>query len=407
MVHHRHFSTTRNIGWWITCVWFVWVIISPGCRKGEPLSWDTEVSGPLMKTRIDLTDIIPDTILKGDCQNIAWLEYNEEVYRLSTSSLVEVDQQIATSRYSLPVTVTLQPGQSFITSNEEVLFQFDGAEIRTIVLDTGIVTLKLTNPLTEPVECTWSIPKSDNGSGYFKTTALIPAASGGVPGTIELDVDISGYRLSLTGKNNNSVNRLQIKVDTRIAANANPVQIKPSDTLRVDATFKEFSLKEAWGYFGRHTVSTGKKVMPIRTFDGFKDGSITIDTASGTIHVENGIGMDILMKITSLVIRNTKKQLELVVNDPFVGKPVQMSRASYNPAAGKAVPTTYDFMFSNATMKAMVEMLPDEIEYEMEMETNPLGNVSFGNDFILSENPLTAGISLQMPFAFLAEDLTL
>lgn len=378
-----------------------------GCKKGDPLSWDVEVSGPLMKTRLDLTDIIPDTILKGDCQNLAWLDFSQEVYRLSASSLVEVDQQIATSKYAIPVTVTMQPGQSFITSNEDALFQFEGAEIRTIVLDTGVVALKLTNPLTEPVECTWSLPKSDNGSGYFQTTTLIPAASGGNPGTVEMDVDLSGYRLSLTGKNNNSINRLQIRIDTKIAPNANPVLVKPSDTLRVEATFREFSLKEAWGYFGRHSVSTGKKIVPIRTFSGFTDGSITIDTASGTITVVNGIGMDIMMKFTSLVIRNTEKQLELVVTDPFVGKPVQMSRAAFNPSTGEALPTTYHFRFSKASMKAMLEMLPDEMEYEMEMETNPLGNVSFGNDFILAESPLTAGISLQMPFAFLAENLSL
>jgi hypothetical protein len=58
-------------------------------------------------------------------------------------------------------------------------------------------------------------------------------------------------------------------------------------------------------------------------------------------------------------------------------------------------------------MQALIELLPDKLDYEISFEINPLGNVSSGNDFLKAGSPLKADFALFVPLAFSAEGLTI
>jgi hypothetical protein len=400
-------SARRNYQFFLLLCLVAFILFFSRCSRFDELSWDTGVSAPLLKTTIDITDIVPDTIISGDCQNMAYLDFRQEVYRFSAGSMLDIQDEITSSRFFLPFTVTIQPGQAFIGSDEEASFQFGDAEIRDIGIDSGIIKLTLTNPLKEAVICTWSLPVSDNGAGFFQATVTIPAASNGTPGTIDTWADISGYTIPLTGLSGHDVNRIRVRIDARTNPLGVAVQSTPFDTLKVDARFEQLSIAEAHGYFGKHQVNTGKKVVHISTFDFFNAGSLSLDTASGSLIVKNEIGVDIRMKINTLVVRNTSRNLEYIVQDPFIGQHAYLSRASVDQNSGQVVPNTFEFRFSPATMVSILELLPDELEYDIEMELNPLGNVSFGNDFIMKDHPLTANLLIQMPLGFMAEGLNI
>lgn len=383
------------------------VFLATGCQKGEDLSWGVGVSGPLLKTRLDLFDIIPDSVLTGDCQNWAYLDFKQDVYTLDAATLIDVSQSITKVWFAIPATIMLQPGQAFISSLEETTFGFEDAEIRKIKVDKGLVSLSLLNPLTQPVVCTYALPGSDNGQGHFAAEVTIPAATGSTPGHTEVDADISGYTILLTGASGNAVNTLKVQIDARVAQTAQPVQVTPFDTLRINASFKELTLESAFGYFGQHQITPGKKKIAINTFDFFTAGTLQLDSASAAIRISNGTGMDIRLQMRSMVVRNTKTNLSVTVNDPFMAQPVYISRGSIQAVSGMVVPTEYAFVFDPATVKTMLELLPDELEYEMDMEINPMGNVSFGNDFITSSDPLKATFELSFPFSIHASGLTI
>jgi hypothetical protein len=58
-------------------------------------------------------------------------------------------------------------------------------------------------------------------------------------------------------------------------------------------------------------------------------------------------------------------------------------------------------------VKDFVQNMPDKLEYNLNVKTNPGGNVSNWKDFIYSYSELKATVKLSMPLAFKADNLEL
>jgi hypothetical protein len=381
-------------------------ILMGSCAKWEDLSWDVDLSAPLLKTKIDLGDILPDSMLASDCQNWVYIDYRQQVFELTQDTLFDLGQSITSLKFNIPATVNMNPGQSFVSSQEETKFNFQDAELSKIKIDSGLVTLKLTNSLKEKVVCVYSLPGSARNGTPFTARVVIPAAVGSQPGMVETDADISGYLIDLRGQSGFASNRIRVKIDAFIDSAGSTVQVTPFDTLTINALFKSLTLSEAYGYFGRHHIATGTKSSRIKTFDLFNAGQLSIDSAIATLMVSNGTGMDIRLNFNDMKVRNTKTGASVSVNDPFMRVPVNISRATINSSTGFITPVEHAFRFDHATMKSMFEIFPDYLDYDLDFEINPLGNVSFGNDFLLSESPLKAWFELLIPMSFAASDLT-
>ena len=55
----------------------------------------------------------------------------------------------------------------------------------------------------------------------------------------------------------------------------------------------------------------------------------------------------------------------------------------------------------------MIEAFPNQLNYEMELEINPLGNVSGHNDFVNKNHPFELNLALLMPLDLIANQLTI
>lgn len=378
-----------------------------GCAKWEELSWDTDISAPLLKTTIDLSDIIPDSLMTGGLMNSAAVDFNYNVFTLEQDTLFDFGQTITDMGFYIPATVTLNPGQAFLSSVQETSFNLMDAEIRYMTVDRGKVSLTLLNPLKEKVVCQYSIPKSMRNGKPFSARVTIPAALGSQPGSITWEEDISGYTLDLRGSSGNKFNRLGVKIDAIIDSNASPVQVTPFDTLKVKAVFNELKILEASGFFGKHMISTGISSTQLKLFDMLDGGSISLDSMLVVMHIRNGTGTDIRLNLKQVVAKNTKQQTEVVFTDPFIGVPMQIGRAYKDPLTGAITPVDLELTFDPASTKNMFELFPNRLDWDLDMEINPMGNISLGNDFMHKDYPLTADLGIRIPLRFLANGLVL
>lgn len=381
------------------------LLLLMSCAKLEPPSWDMQLSTPLINTTIDLSDIIPEQHLSTGDNNLVIIDFSQEVYSLPSDDLFNLDQLITELTYTIPLTVVIQPGQTFISSLEETKFQFDEAEISRILIDKGIVTLHLINPFKEVVVCNYSIPGSWKNGKIFSSKVKVPPATNVAPGIAELDVDISGYRINLKGPNNTSANTILVNIEAALYSNANALQITPFDTLKIEAKFKELKLAEAHGYFGQHEISNEAETISLKSFDIFKDGNINIDSVAAKIKISNGAGIDLQLMISELSAINSASGNRVHLNDPFMNVPVNINRASFDLNAGSIVPVQHTFKFDPNTTKKMIELLPDKLEYSMDISVNPLGNISFGNDFFYINSPVNAWFELHLPLNLSLEKL--
>jgi hypothetical protein len=336
-----------------------------------------------------------------------YVDFRHPVYSLSQSDLFDMEQSITDLSYNIPFTIMLNPGQAFISTLEETTFSFQDGEIKTIVIDRGTILLTLLNPLQEGVVCEYSLPGSLRNGSPLYIKATVPAAAGGQPGTITQVVDISGYTIDMTGGSGFSANRILVQIDTRIDPSGKPVQVTPFDTLKIKASFDELILKEAYGYFGEHLIETGLQSTRLDLFDLVTQGSLSPDTISARIRLRNGAGIDLRVHIRELTARNSRENTSISLTDPFIGVPINVGRASRNPATGVITPTEHTITFNPATTKQMFSIFPDHLDWELDMAVNPLGNISMGNDFISMAHPVEAWFELLMPMRVNINNLTL
>ena len=62
---------------------------------------------------------------------------------------------------------------------------------------------------------------------------------------------------------------------------------------------------------------------------------------------------------------------------------------------------------ANSNVDLLLEAMPDRLEFEMDLEVNPLGDVSNGNDFLYWDSKLSAEAELRIPLNVIATGLTL
>ncbi|MGV3636582.1 MAG: hypothetical protein ACO1NQ_02940, partial [Flavobacteriales bacterium] len=72
-------------------------------------------------------------------------------------------------------------------------------------------------------------------------------------------------------------------------------------------------------------------------------------------------------------------------------------------------PSLYENVLDNgnSNVDAFVENMPDEVRYDLDIQLNPLGDISNGNDFLYFESALKASLALEVPLAVIANDLGL
>jgi hypothetical protein len=77
-----------------------------------------------------------------------------------------------------------------------------------------------------------------------------------------------------------------------------------------------------------------------------------------------------------------------------------------NPPVKPSI-SNYIIQPSNSNITELINILPDEISYQIDFSVNPNGNVSGGNDFVYYEYGLKSRINMEIPLSMMAERLTL
>ena len=73
----------------------------------------------------------------------------------------------------------------------------------------------------------------------------------------------------------------------------------------------------------------------------------------------------------------------------------------------KHITKTISFDESNSNLNELFELNPSALIYDIDLETNPLGNVSLGNDFVYYGHDLSATMLIDVPLRIGVEGLSL
>lgn len=378
------------------------------CKPEFP-SWEHDTVFPLADAKLYLRNIAGDSVISEGSDSLLDLYYDYLLTDFSIDSIISGLDTIAGYDYVSPVTVTISPGTQILNKSQVNKLSLDDVYLKTLEISDGILNLKIQNKYTQPIRFEFSIPEAvNNGIPFSVFREIPPAPSATQPLIYTEEITVTNFIWTFfeTGPQNyncyNSVFKVWLSPDA-----TDNVQVNFNDIFSFFIGFNDLNISYARGYFGQHHFDVSQE----SDFDFFQNITVDefhIEDVELLFEVTNTIGMDLQIMLTGLTGYNAHTGQSIIYNGPLLNTLIQIPRAQETTAGhGLAASQTYTYdLAQNSNLKQFIESLPGKLQSQVELEINPLGNISGGNDFYYGI-PTQAKLSFRMPLHFSANNLTL
>lgn len=297
------------------------------------------------------------------------------------------------------------PAQNVIDEVSNVEYDLGDAELTMVKIKAGQIKITAFNNLQDSLKVTYSVPGATNGSngiGFYK--ALAPAVKG-VPTTFTQSFDLSGYTVKLTGSSGKYVNTFTNILQARIDSTGELRNLSLKDSIRIDYGLYGIQPEYAKGYLGKSTVKIGPDKVPLDIFGRIKSGSVKLSDIDVRIEIRNTVGIDGLVRINRITGRNTNTGKQLELSGSALSHDLYIGAASDNPLTANI--STLSLNKSNSNILELLEILPNELEYEFTATLNPRGNTNNYRDFIYSHSTIEARMNIGVPLVLNSDEIVL
>ncbi len=336
----------------------VFVLFS--CRKDfERPNWDVDLLSPLIKTSLNLSDLLPDSILQTNPDTTLKIVYQESMFDVNVDSIFQIPDTTITEVHTIPLSSSVAPGDSFYTEAKEYNLNVNnGVGLNYAEIESGFIEIEIFSEIKEKVIVVYTIPSATKNGDTLVITDIINAATIGNPAHYTKTIDISGYQLDLTGISKSEINTFVTRavgiVDTNATSSA-------SLTVGEKITFKNklidivpYFVK---GYFGTQ-VYNYSDTTEIDAFNQILAGSIDLDQVDVDIEFRNGIGVDAQMVMNQFGTDNTVTSQANNLSHAIIGSPININRSQLTYSVPEVNYTNYsiDVNTSNSNIDQLIEI---------------------------------------------------
>ena len=390
---------------------FILLIVFAFSCKREAISWDVDALMPILKTKMTVQQAIPDSMISVGTNNDLNLIYKGTLIDFKLDSVLSMPDTTTTDIFAWPIgSITLQPGQVFLSDTNFTRFDMGGAKLTHLFIQSGSIDITLTSSLQAPSVMEYSLPTAFKNGVPFFVKESIPAGSTSAPAVITKSYDLSGYDISLTGINNNNYNVLANAHRAYIDYSSAPVVINAGDQFVANNTFSAVSPSYARGSFGSEYIHETATGQALDAFNNIAGGTINLEEVSMVFEINNEVGMDATIKVNDLTGSNTHNNSSVSLQSPLSIGEINLNRATeINGAQSGVNPSVYiqNIDNSNSNIADFVSNLPNEMSYDFDIQLNPMGNVSNTNDFIYNNTGISIDLDAEIPLNFNAHNLIL
>jgi len=386
------------------------IIFLLSCKKREDtIRWNIDGIAPVVYGELSIYNILPDSVLVSNADSTVSINFDVNLYTLDLDSLVAIPDTSLVDTFALPfsIPITAPPGQVFVNQPEENNINTGSAELTYVAIKSGTINYELKSTIKGKIIYEYQIPVALDANGNsFSQLVYVDAASPGNTASASGSFDLSGYSIDLSGTSGNSFNVIQTNVNIKVdPTNGADVSASNQDTVYITNQLTNIRIDYAKGYFGNESFNVGPEKTNITAFKNLVSGNIDIDQIEVDLELVNGIGADASLTFNSFSASNTSN--EIALSHSIIGNNININRA--NKIGSTIFPYLYTTTLnnSNSNIDYMLELLPDSIGYGLDLELNPLGNVSAHNDFISSDAPMELNMDINLPLSIIASNLTL
>ena len=307
-------------------------------------------------------------------------------------SLIDLEVESATAIF---------PAQNVVDLDEDVELQgLEDAELIFAVLDTGIVNVQVRSTLPIPITVRYTLPSATQNGIPFSFEAIVPPSIGGAI-SFDENFPFFNYDIDLTGADQNSFNRFNSNTTARINDTETIVDLSLDDTLSIIlqvATFKPSFIR---GYLGRDTIEVGPETIDFDLPGSIDLSQIEVEDVRLDFVVENHIGVEGQLELRQLTAQNTTtgdtRNLPLPSTTTVIEAGIDLGNEAQSRTTTIAIDNAED----------LININPDQLSFELALETNPNGNTPLYSNFAYNESGLSASVNVEIPFSVRAAGFVL
>lgn len=359
------------------------------CCRTEPVTWRVPVHNViLLNDTLGWSDLVPDTL---------W-EAGEDGVRLTleaSQSLFDADALIPdldtawTDNFTLPFgggPIPVAPGTPIWEEAENVPFDIPDVGLRRVRLEAGVLRLAVSSTVQGPLALVYELegaefpPMTNGGQSTIGLT---------VNGdTAQVLLDLSGVVLDLDGPEGLQFGRLATSWSVGVPAEAEePVGIFGSDALSLTVALSGIRIAQVEGRFDAQSLAVADEVS-IDHLQGLQSLSVGWTGLEVGLTLNNTTGLDLQATLNTLQRIDTADGQAGVMDldDDALGVPVWLGRAQLSGTGSMAdwamSETQADLLFASeqGNLASFLESVPDALAWAVDLEVNPLGDVTGGYD---------------------------
>ncbi|MEO6189006.1 MAG: hypothetical protein ABIO44_00215, partial [Saprospiraceae bacterium] len=281
-------------------------------------------------------------------------------------------------------------------------------QLKFAKIKSGTIYLKLRSTIDDTLRFKYNLPDAvKNGQGFQIVKNLLPGTPAN-PSDIYEEYDFAGYDWTLSGSNKDTFNATPNTIIVSIDSTGIQKTYSKADYIIVELGFKNLKPAYALGYLGNQIFDFGPSTVDL---DFFKDlnGNVAFEDIGMNVNVENNIGADVEFRVKEIKTSNTRNGNEIKLNSTIFNQPISIPRAKDNMGFPPVISSKININLdkTNSNINACFNILPDKLNYALQLVTNPLGNTSNFKDFIYDGKLLNIDFNLDVPMHFSAKGLVL
>jgi hypothetical protein len=382
------------------------------CKKeNKNPQWDVDIVAPLFKTSLSVNNLLADSLYQVAPDGAVNIIYTSNAYSPPVDSLFQFRDTLIPTSYSAPVPVSLNAGTTIYSANQTVSLEIpNGVKLKLAIIKKGFAHFIARNNLHTKVIYAFTIPGATLNGDTFKIVQTVDSATVSGPAVFDGTFDISGYTIDLTGITGNDFNTLTYNIVAKTDPLGPSIITNANDTLyNVQTGFKDMVPLYGSGYLGQGSVTANNESQNVGLTNLIQGGTIELDSVKATMTIVNRVGADAQALITSFESINEQTGITVPLISPsIINHIININRASESgPPIAPVNATTYIATLdqTNSNIIAFAENIPSKINYSLNINFNPLGNVSGSNDFIYTDSLFETTFRLEMPLRFAANQL--
>ena len=389
---------------------FLIIIVLISCKKrNSPISWNGNYRIPISKDSVNLSKIFGINQLSIS-DNGEYAVYND------TLEIFNLDQNVFLPELNFNITDTLNiptfiygipfpPGFEIpISYIENVIFDLSDVKLKEIDFNNLKVKYSINSNIDGILYLILNIPNAKNSLGSaFNDTLIIPNAAGQM-NTFEGEILLDDYIFDLSNNNsafNNIISSIRFGFSSE---NSQNIVFTNNDFLSINLSLIDLNINNVSGYLGNMEI-LDTSIVSLDFMNQLSSNNIIMEDPELKLMLNNGVGMDAQIIINEVLFK--KNQNAILLQHPFIGQTINISRAldlGWDFIYGKA---EINFTDQNSNLNEIISFLPEGIELDYKIITNPLGNHSAFNDFYNTNHSFNINAGLKVPLKFNLDNLKL